>query len=109
MEEIKKGQNLAILKAQIQGVVFSISDEDKLKSIWNFIGDTRPTPDSNIVWEGECPHTKTDPAHIDWPYSCCNGTGTITRPATLEEIKENIRDFGEVFELENGGRLRVKE
>ena len=55
--------------------------------------------DSGIVWEGECPHCKgglISPFSLDIKNkaikkeSChkCNGTGKLTRNATLEEVVE---------------------
>lgn len=81
-------------------------------------------PDIGIEWVGECgsckgSRTVSMPAkRASFPYdtyqleaNCghCGGTGEERRDATLEEVKETIRDFGEGFELENGGTLRVKE
>ena len=44
--------------------------------------------DSNIVWEGECSNCnggRLQDAMLEKPCHDCDGTGTITRDATLEE------------------------
>ncbi len=95
------------------GVVFTPYNEKTAIKQWN----TRPTPDSiDIEWVGECPQCELgiivslDKGKIIGRRSCpkCNGKGTITRPATLKEIKEAIKWLPNDL-IVNGGTLRVKD
>ena len=65
--------------------------------------------DSGIVHESECGNCKWKQTPIivggesDKPCISCNGTGTITRPATLEEVVEWV-----VLQMDNAQGLLNK-
>lgn len=68
-----------------------ISDISRHKAIqaWN----TRPTPDIDIEWMGECDLCGNGEGWVGTKLksvkcSKCKGTGTIARPATLVEVVE---------------------
>ena len=81
---------------------------------------TRPTPEAikDIVWTGKCEHCEGLGYHEEM-YTChkCNGKGTITRPATLEEVAEwttkkltlMYQGHTEVTVTINGGALSIKQ
>ena len=76
----------------------------------------------DMKWVGECDNPPCDKGRV-WhvqsvtatiPMDCpkCNGTGTITRPATIEEVMQVASDLIDSapypFRL-NGSRPRIKE
>ena len=75
---------------------------------WNI----RQTPDiSGIEWVGECDTCTNWCRDITKPIPChkCNGTGTITRPATIEEVLEIVRETMEWQTIAiNNGQLKVR-
>ena len=44
----------------------------------------------DIEWVGECLCTDTNSWVSELPCPNCNGTGSLTRPATLEEVNELV-------------------
>lgn len=88
--------------------------------------NARPTPDSGIIWVGECdsnrckqygsgkitvtiPHMGVGEGEVE-PCRECNDTGEIERQATLDEIKVSFKMlFEELGAKTSGGQLKIKE
>ena len=82
--------------------------------------NTRPTPDTGIEWVGECDNSECTYGMVmgsigaDVCYKC-NGTGTIRRVATVEEVKLFMKVvlYHKAVHANNitinGGRLEMKE
>ena len=73
---------------------------------------------ADFVVEREC--DGIEHKYMDSPYSCCNGTGKITRPLTWEDVPHIINNYFMFLKhyhlreeptvtLPDGGRVRRKE
>lgn len=68
---------------------------DLAKDAWKEALNTRPTPEAieGIIWVGKCPNCNgagklnLDSGSYD-PCLRCDGIGSLTRPATIEEVLE---------------------
>lgn len=98
-------------------VEFNSSSVEELKKRWN----TRPTPEAikDIEWVGEC-HCEQGVVKIadcqgrnysETICDLCNGKGTITRQATVGEVREYVvynLTHDQFPEKVNNGTLRIK-
>ena len=87
----------------IYNMFASASTMQNMMLVWEAFKVDRPTPDTGIEWVGECDNPPCDKGRV-WhvqsttatvPMNCpkCNGTGTITRPATLKEVIGQAKDM----------------
>jgi hypothetical protein len=109
--------------------ISNYSDNTKTELLDTYMCQLLPTPSSikDIQWSGECKYCegikvagtrRINGRNIEEDIPCpkCNGTGTITRPATLEEILSVAPDLVDVTSKTmckhrlsiNNGTLRVK-
>jgi hypothetical protein len=75
--------------------------------LWN----TRPTPEAieGIEWTRHCGECGGEGEMNDIMCEVCNGTGTITRQATMAECLEASKVAIRLSFCINGGTLRLKE
>ena len=92
-------------------------DETVLQKADDAILALFPSLDDFVV-EREC--DGVEHKYMDSPYSCCNGTGKITRPLTWEDVPHIINNYFMFLKhyhlreeptvtLPDGGRVRRKE